>query len=118
MGRQLAVTVHVANPDTCQMEVFEAGTVPPEWACAAITNPDVWTDDGSDVAGTPPSAGDVAEDGQTVEADSPAPPPQSGPGSGRDVWVAYAAAHDVDVPDDASRDDIISRLDDAGIPTG
>ena len=46
------------------------------------------------------------------------PPPRTGRGSGKDAWVAYAAANDVTVADDASRDDIIAALDAAGVDTG
>lgn len=44
-------------------------------------------------------------------------PPRGGAGSGRDAWADYASAHNVDVADDASRDDIINALDEVGIPT-
>lgn len=41
-GRKLAVTVHVANPETGTTEVFRPGDDVPSWAAEAITNPDVW----------------------------------------------------------------------------
>lgn len=44
-------------------------------------------------------------------------PPKGGPGSGRDAWAAYAAEHDVEVPADASREDIVAALDAADVPT-
>jgi hypothetical protein len=104
MSRRLATTVHVHNPETLQPEVFEAGCVPPKWAQSAISNPDVWADDD-------PSA-DTDADDRTADA----PPPQSGPGSGRGAWAAYAAGCGVDVPDGASREDIIAALAEAGKP--
>lgn len=69
----------------------------PSWAEDAITNPAAFADD-SDTAG----------DG---------PPPKSGRGSGVEAWKSYAATHDVDVPDDASKDDVIAALESAGVPT-
>jgi hypothetical protein len=45
-------------------------------------------------------------------------PPRGGPGATRDAWAAYAYAHDVDVDDDMSRDDIIVACDDAGVVDG
>lgn len=56
-------------------------------------------------------AGAVAQDQDN------APPPRSGAGSGRDAWAAYALEHDVPVPDDAHREDIITALDAAGVAT-
>ena len=38
-------------------------------------------------------------------------PPRGGPGSDRDAWAAYAASLGVDVPDGATRDDIITAVD-------
>jgi hypothetical protein len=58
------------------------------------------------------------------EGDSPAAtsapsgiPPKGGAGSGRDAWAQYAAQHDVQVEEDATRDDIVEALEAAGIPT-
>lgn len=45
------------------------------------------------------------------------PPPKDGKGSGKAAWVEYAAASDVAVDKEATRDDIIAALDAAGIPT-
>jgi hypothetical protein len=44
------------------------------------------------------------------------PPPQSGKGSGRDAWAAYAEAHGVAVDEDANRDQIVADLEAAGVP--
>lgn len=45
-------------------------------------------------------------------------PPRRGGGSGRDAWAAYAAIHGVTAEEGDTRDDIIARLDAAGVPTG
>lgn len=52
-----------------------------------------------------------------AEPEPPSPPPKNGKGSGTDAWVAYAAAHGVEVGEDAKRDDVISALDAAGVPS-
>lgn len=44
------------------------------------------------------------------------PPPQSGTGSGKDKWAEYADTVGVTVEPDATRDDMISALRDAGKP--
>ncbi len=52
-----------------------------------------------------------------------APPPKAGAGSGIDTWRAYAVTAatknglQIEIPDDAKRDEIIEALSDAGIPT-
>lgn len=45
------------------------------------------------------------------------PPPRSGAGSSTDAWRAYATDNRVTAADDASREDIITALDQAGVPT-
>ena len=45
------------------------------------------------------------------------PPPKDGPGSGKAAWHTYAAAVGVEVPADASRDDVIAAIEAAGKPT-
>ena len=44
-----------------------------------------------------------------------APPPQSGKGSGRDEWEAYANHYHVTIDSEMSRDDIIDACEAAGI---
>jgi hypothetical protein len=48
----------------------------------------------------------------------PVPPPRSGAGSGVEAWRAYAAAHEVEVPADAKREQIWVILADAGVDIG
>jgi hypothetical protein len=43
--------------------------------------------------------------------DDGGPPPRSGPGSGKDAWVAYAQARGVEVTDDMTREDIIGAVE-------
>lgn len=51
--------------------------------------------------------------GDTVPAKGRAPvePPRSGPGSGAKAWAAHAASLGIEVPDGASRDDVIALVD-------
>lgn len=56
-----------------------------------------------------------ADGGESAGGDGP--PPQSGKGSGKDAWHAYAAASGVEVDDDASREDVIAALEAAGVAT-
>lgn len=46
----------------------------------------------------------------------PVPPPMSGKGSGIEAWRAYAAAVEVEVDDDAGRDEIVEAIQAAGKP--
>lgn len=53
-SKTLTCYVHVAHPDTGEIQIFGPDDEVPAWAVKAITNPDVW-DDGetaeSDAAG-------------------------------------------------------------------
>lgn len=43
-------------------------------------------------------------------------PARAGKGSGKEAWVAYAAANGVQHDPDASRDEIVSAVESAGVP--
>lgn len=88
MARKLAVNTTIAGT------TYEAGSVPPADVAKLITNPKAW-------------GGDPADAG---------PPPMTGKGSGVNAWREYAAAQEVEVPDDADRDAIVQALVDAGKP--
>ena len=70
------------------------GEVPPPEVARRITNPAAWS-------GTEESA---------PKESSVAEPPESGPGSGRDAWRAHADLLDVEVPEDATRDEIVALV--------
>lgn len=76
-----------------------------------------WTDD-SDQDGDEP-AGAGFEDPSSQQSPTPTgageAPPRSGRGSGVEAWRAYAAQHDLDVADDATREDIIAAAEGAGL---
>ncbi|MBF9135320.1 hypothetical protein I0C86_41455 [Plantactinospora sp. S1510] len=87
----------------------------PEDAARRITNPKAW------VAGEVPQFvdSDTAEPGDEEPAaptrrSTVPPPPRVGRGSGIEAWASFAEANDVDVPDGASRDEIIAACEDAG----
>lgn len=79
----------------------------PAWAKKQITNPKVWEGGEDDGDGVGDGGGD----------NPPSPPPKSGKGSGEDQWRAYAEAVGVDVSEADSRDDVITLLELAEVPT-
>lgn len=85
------VTTHRREEgDIVESATFGPGDDLPEWAIDAITNDDVWDTDG--------------DEGVTE-------PPRAGPGSGKAAWSEWATSHGVDVPDRATRDEIIDLVD-------
>lgn len=101
---RLNTTIHVY--EGADVIVYRPGDeVRPEHR-GQITAPGVWMDE----------PGDEREPELRV-------PAKSGPGSGKKAWAEYAvsAASDrdmnIDIPGDASRDEIIAALAEAGIPT-
>ena len=92
MRARLARTVWVTPPGKAQRVRLPAGSTPPEWAWPLITNRAAWS--------VPPEAETVAER-----------PPLHGKGSSRDAWAAYAGSIGVQVPDGASRADIIAAVE-------
>lgn len=96
--------LHLADkrPGHEQLLVILPGDEIPAWALKDITNPYV--------------LGDQAVEADAAPGDPGGPPPKAGKGSGEDKWRAYAEEHEVDVTDLKSRDEIIARLEEAGIP--
>jgi hypothetical protein len=124
-GGKLAVSVTLRD-SKFQLATFPAGSTPPAWAAALITNPKAWgsaapapTPEVKSQEDAPPAPEDQAP------ADGPEPdaepvedlvgelpePPKRGAGSGRDAWAAYARSKGVVVTDDMTRDDIVDALD-------
>lgn len=124
--RQLATYVHVAD-EHGKMHVFGPNDDKvPAWAASKITNPKAWK------GGNAPTAEDPAAEAARLRArlaeleaaqkpaagsDGPKPPPKSGQGSSKEAWAAYAAEHQVDVPEGATREQIWQALDEAKVPT-
>lgn len=91
------------GPDGVQLSgTFGPGDDLPDWAAAAITNPDVWD-------GDPP-----ARPAEPAAADGPVEPPRSGKGSSVEAWRKYATdlGWFESIPEGASRDDIAKAVDD------
>lgn len=104
MTARLKTYVHVED-DKGQIQIFGPGDVVPVWAREKITNTKAWEEPtATDSSPSDPDPG--AGSGPQV----PDLPPRSGKGSGKENWAAYAAAQGVEVPDGASREDIIERL--------
>jgi hypothetical protein len=102
-----ALTVHVAvQDDDGATHSFGPDSEVPEWAQRKITNPKVWED------GDVPFPADGADDGEGSDG----PPPKAGRGSSEDKWRSYAADKGVDVSDATSRDEVIAKLEAAGVP--
>lgn len=94
----LITTVHVFADDGVA-HVFGPGADVPDWAARKITNPKAW---------------DELPELEDEEIEIPA---RGGAGSGAGAWADYAKAKGFEVPDDASREDIIEALEAEGIPT-
>lgn len=106
------LVTHVSLRDDAGSVVsFWPGDDVPAWARKRITNPAVWD--------SPPAA-ESEEEPQKPQSDGGSSddeiPPQSGAGSGRDAWAAYAAKKGVEVGEDEKRDAIIDKLTAAGVP--
>lgn len=132
-GRELARSVTLRD-DKFRLVTFAAGSTPPAWAQARITNPSAW---GSAAQSAPTPSGDGPPPSETPDEtpESPSPdpdqappaeateaededllgelpePPKRGAGSGRDAWAAYAASKGVAVTDDMNRDEIIDAVE-------
>lgn len=92
-GRALVAYVCLAGRS------WAPGEVPPAEVAARITNPAAW-----DLPGEPEGDPDPTPDPQPQE------PPESGPGSGKDAWRAHADMLGLDVPEDATRDEIVALV--------
>ncbi len=133
--------VHIKHPETGQAHVFGPADPVPAWAQAAITNPKAWAiapEQPAPAAAKAPSApttakpavkpveaaasavavNDVAaNDGGGDDSAKPKPPPKSGAGSGKEAWSAYATSLGAEVKPEATREDIIAAIEQAGFPT-
>lgn len=111
MGRRLAATVVLPDPTTGTPVVFEAGSEPAAWAADLITNPKAW-----DTAQPVSHAdGDDAAADEAPATPTDAMPPKSGKGSGVEAWRAYADAHGVTLPEDATKKNIIAAVESAAV---
>jgi hypothetical protein len=134
---KLATYVHVADEHEA-MHVFGPGDDLPEWAARKIFNPKAWVDGKvpypydesrertekarrlraqlAELEALNESSADAAP-AKPAEPSGDGPPPKGGPGSGAPAWREYCRKHQVEVADDASREDCIDTLTSAGVPT-
>lgn len=111
MAPKLKAHVHAVPDEEGVLHSFGPDDDVPAWAQALITNPNAWADPPADLGAVDAGAGSSG----SAAPGAPEPPPRGGAGSGRDAWAAFAASHRFEVPEDASRDDIIASLEEAGI---
>lgn len=97
MGRRLVSYVHVFD-DAGEPHAFGPDDDVPQWALAKMGEHCFVQDDESD-----------------TDEDIEGEPPRSGKGSGAAAWAKFATANGVDVPEGASREEIIGLLTDAGV---
>lgn len=130
MARRLVSTVHVYRRDEQgnpmgSAHVFPAGSEPPDWAQAAITNPKAWGEHGSTPAEeqytdeiakiSTQVSGGTAKAAQTGDGEPPTPP-KGGKRATRSEWLQYATDSGVQVDNDASKEDIVAACEAVGVP--
>lgn len=74
-----------------------------------------WDDGGDQDDGDEPTVGYTDPSTQQSPTGPAEAPPRSGRGSGVEAWRAYAEQNDLDVAEDASREDIIAAAEGAGL---
>lgn len=111
---RLGSYVHVVDDDG-HRHVFGPSSEVPEWAAKKITNKRAWATAPTfpAVTGTDPDGDGSGQGGDAVTGEVPARPPTSGKGSGVDVWRAHAEARGIAILENASRDDIVAKVDKA-----
>lgn len=102
MGRQLRSTVVIGEKS------YLAGSEPPADVAKLITNPDAWDGEPEPVKAPRRRA---ARSGGGSGGQSSEEPPRGGEGSGVEEWRAHAEKLDIEVPEDATRDDIVALVD-------
>ncbi|WP_405375981.1 MULTISPECIES: hypothetical protein [unclassified Microbacterium] len=119
MARRLNTYVHVHVDGISQ--VYGPEDKIPGAVAALITNPAVWEGadaeevDDADKVPAPQEPEEVPA--EAAPADAAKIPPKSGRGSGVPAWRDYADRNGFEMDDDVTREEIISALEEAGIPT-
>lgn len=96
-GRKLIGTTVVRNPETQGVVTLRPGMKVPDWAADQVGDHLFADQDGA------------AAEPQQKQQDSQ--PPRAGRGSSIEAWAAYAEGKQIEVPEDATRDDIIALVD-------
>lgn len=110
-AKVMAYTVVVRHPETDAPTAVLAGEPVPGWAKDLVHDDDLvkgrnFDDGDQDKAKTGGAAAAPADGGDELTE-----PPRAGRGSGIATWVAYAGAIDLEVPEGASRGDVIALVD-------
>ena len=121
---RLTSSTVVRHPDTGALVFLASGAPCPDWAAERVgdhllgsTTEAKTEDDTPPVPPSPPAATPVAPvdgplDGTTVPEDGgPNEPPRAGRGSGLEAWTGYVTALGLEVPADATRDQLIELVD-------
>lgn len=119
-----AVAKKIKNPDVWADEPVtvgindpgNSGTPSEEEAAKLAADAAKATQEAADATAAAAQSSEDGGDGDPGNSGTPVdqPPPRTGAGSGAEAWRAYAGRQGVDVPPDASRDDVIGALEDAG----
>lgn len=130
---KLTENTHVRHPETGELAFLVAGGDVPEWASSLVG--DHLVEGGTARRGTvAPARENPADEVARLQAriavlkaaveSTPVtpvveagPPPKGGAGSGAPAWRAYAAKNNVEVAEDASREDVVAALEAANVPT-
>jgi len=118
MPGRLRTHVHVRDEKNVA-HVFGPDDEVPRWAAAKITNPKAWAQqpeivEDDDPATVPASSGAAEQTpagGGSQDSAGGARPPKVGAGSSREVWAAYAAVRGLELPESASKADIIAAVE-------
>lgn len=109
MPRRLRSYVHVRD-DKHVTHVFGPDDEIPAWAAEQITNPKAWAPHPDDDQRQSAGNGNGAAAG-TEQPATGGRPPKVGTGSSREDWAAYAAAHDIEMPGNATKAEIIAAVE-------
>jgi len=101
MPGRLRSFVHV-HGEHGRTHVFGPDDEVPDWAAAKITNPRAWDE--------PPNT-DGEEDDAQPDTSGQTPGSHPAPSANKDVWLAFATVRGVDVPDGATKQQIIDAVE-------
>lgn len=100
-GRKLTDTTVVRNPNDQSVVTLLKGQTVPDWAEDQV---------GDHLLEAKASSGGKSGSSGSGQGGG-GEPPRAGRGSGLEAWTAYAETLEIEVPDGASRDDVIELVD-------
>ena len=113
MGKVLKRNVALRRSTASRVEVFFAGQEPPDWA-AGLVGEHLFTEETKAEPKTVGPKKTGLPEGTPKEAAKPADTKRSevpSRSASKAAWKKFADQHGVDVPEDASRDDIVLRVE-------